>query len=217
MRREIPLIITAIVGFTYIIQFFVPHWPFNILEGLLTSWMLIIFAFAIWLGALNLLKVSLDKISKRSRDWPYAIITIAGFLMIAIPGFLFSGGRRFQDPGTAFDYIYQNVYSPLSSTMFAMLAFYVASASYRAFRARTKEATLLLLAAFFVMLGRVPIGDVLSSFLPEGFRMSQMADWIMNYPQTAGQRAIMIGIALGIVSTSLRLILGIERSHLGGE
>ncbi|MCP4632273.1 MAG: hypothetical protein GY855_05050 [candidate division Zixibacteria bacterium] len=217
MRREIPLIITGIVGFIYIIQFFVPHWPFNIMEELLTNWMLIIFAFAIWLGALNLMKVSLDKISKKSKDWPYAVVTILGFLLIAIPGFFFSGGRRFQDPGTTFDYIYQNIYTPLSATMFAMLAFYVASASYRAFRARTKEATLLLLAAFFVMLGRVPIGDMITWFVPEGYRLSNLADWVMNYPNMAGQRAIMIGIGLGIVSTSLRLILGIERSHLGGE
>jgi uncharacterized membrane protein YkvI len=166
MRREIPLIITGFVGFVYIVSFFIPHTPFNQMEGILTNWMLIIFAFAIWLGALNLLKVSLDKVSQKKRDWPYALVTIAGFFLIAIPGFLFSGGRRFQDPGTVFDYIYQNIYTPLSATMFAMLAFYVASASYRAFRARSKEATLLLLAAFFIMLGRVPIGDAISGFLP---------------------------------------------------
>jgi hypothetical protein len=53
-------------------------------------------------------------------------------------------------------------------------------------------------------------------WLPEGYRMSDIATWIMDFPQTAGQRAIMIGIALGLVSTSLRVILGIERSYLGG-
>jgi hypothetical protein len=77
----------------------------------------------------------------------------------------------------------------------------------------------LLLAAFIVMVGRTPFGDWMSSmlFMPEGWRISNLTNVIMNYLNVAGQRAIMIGIALGIVSTSLRIILGIERSYLGGE
>jgi len=90
-------------------------------------------------------------------------------------------------------------------------------ASFRAFRARSFQATLLLLAGFVVMLGSVPIGNVLFAWLPQGWQVSNIADWVRNYPQVAGQRAIQIGIALGIISTSLRLILGIERAHLGGE
>ena len=217
MRRRVPLLITALVGITFVVQFFVPHRPFSGMQGLFTDWVQVIAAFAIWLGALNLMKVSADSVYRKTRGWPYAAIIIACFLMTSVVGFFLSGGTRFQDPGTPFDWIYQNVYNPLSATMFAMLAFYVASASFRSFRARNPEATLLLLAAFFVMLGRVPVGDVLTGFLPEGYRLSNFADWIMNVPNKAGQRAIMIGIALGIVSTSLRLMLGIERSHLGGE
>ncbi|MBM3318995.1 MAG: hypothetical protein FJY75_14205 [Candidatus Eisenbacteria bacterium] len=217
MRRRVPLWITALVGVIFVVQFFVPHRPFSGLQGLLTDWGQVIVAFAIWLGALNLMKVSADSVHRREKGWPYATIIIACFVATVAVGLLFSGGPRFQDPGTPFDWIYQNVYNPLSATMFAMLAFYVASASFRAFRARNREATLLLLAAFLVMLGRVPVGDSLTAFLPEGYRLSNLADWVMNVPNKAGQRAIMIGIALGIVSTSLRLILGIERSHLGGE
>jgi hypothetical protein len=217
MKRRIPLLITAFVGITFVVQFFVPHRPFPALQGILTDWGQVIVAFAIWLGALNLMKVSAERVSRRGNGWPYATIVIGCFLATAIVGFFFSGGPAFQDSGTPFDWIYRNVYNPLSATMFAMLAFFVASASYRAFRARNPEATLLLLAGFLVMLGRVPIGDFLTGFLPEGYRLSNLADWIMNVPNKAGQRAIMVGIALGIVSTSLRLILGIERSHLGGE
>ena len=217
MKRRIPLLLTAFVGITYVVQFFVPHRPFSGLQDLLTDWVQIIAAFAIWLGALNLMKVSGDTVYRREKGWPFAGMIILCFLVTSVVGFFFSGGPRFQDPGTPFDWIYQNVYNPLSATMFAMLAFFVASNAYRAFRARNREATLLLLAGFLVMLGRVPVGDVLTGFLPEGYRLSNLADWIMNVPNKAGQRAIMIGIALGTVSTSLRLILGIEKSHLGGE
>lgn len=217
MKRRVPLLLTAFVGITYVVQFFVPHRPFSGMQDLLTDWVQIIAAFAIWLGALNLMKVSGDSVYKRDKGWPFAGVIIVCFIATSVVGFFFSGMARFQDPGTPFDWIYQNVYNPLSSTMFAMLAFYVASASYRAFRARNREATLLLVAGFLVMLGRVPVGDSLTRFLPEGYRLSNFSDWIMNVPNTAGQRAIMIGIALGTVSTSLRLILGIERSHLGGD
>ncbi len=189
------------------------------MADMFSDWFSIIAACAIWLGALNLLKISLNKIYKKDKDRFYAVVTIISFLLIVIAGFFFSGGRRFQEPGTSFDWLYINVYSPLSATMFAMLAFYVASASYRAFRARNAQATILLLAAFVVMIGRTPFSDWLSGvfFLPEGWQISNLSNIIMNFFNVAGQRAIMIGISLGLISTALRVILGIERTYLGGD
>lgn len=224
MRREIPLAITFIVGLAYVISYFIPHWPFDRFEAWFTDWFAIIAAFAIWLGAMNLMKISFVKIARRKSDWFLSVLIIVSFVTIVFFGF-YEGYQglntdppsSFRDQGTAFDWLYVYVYSALSSTMFALLAFFVASASYRAFRARNFEATLLLLAAFFVMLGRVPVGDLLTGWLPRDYQLSQWANWIMNVLNTAGQRAIMIGIALGLVSTSLRIILGLERSYLGGD
>ena len=217
MRREVPLIITATAGFIFIIQFFVPHPPFNRTQDMFNDWVNIIIGFAIVLGVLNLLRVNLNKMSKKTKGWPFALVTILGLVLYSIVGLAFSGGRSYQNPGTSFYWVYMNVFYPLNSTMFALLAFFVASASYRAFRARNKEATLLLIAATILMLGRVPLGEYLSGWMPEGYRLSSLSDWIMDFPQTAGQRAIMMGIALGIISTSLRIILGIERTYLGGD
>ena len=224
MKREIPIAITFIVGIVFALAYFIPRWPFNQFEGQFGDWFGIIAAFAIWLGALNLLKISAIKVFRKKSDYQYAILIIISFLVMVFFGFyegykgLFADPQfSYRDAGTGFNWLYEYVYSALSATMFALLAFFVASASYRAFRARNVEATLLLIAAFFVMLGRVPVGDLLTGWLPVGYTMSNWADWIMSVPNTAGQRAIMIGIALGLVSTSLRIILGLERTYLGGD
>ncbi len=213
MRREVPLVLTAIVGITMIIAHFLP--PLNSLKDLFEDWFFIIAAFAIILGILNLILVNGNNIYRKQKGWPFGVVVILGFLIMTIIGLGFSGGKSFQDPGTPFYYLYTNVYSPLSATMFALLAFFVASASYRAFRARNIEATMLLLAAFILMIGRVPIGYWFSDWL--GDALGKTADWIMDFPQTAGQRAIMIGIALGVVSSALRVILGLERTYTSGE
>ena len=222
MRREIPLIITSIAGLVFAISYFIPHWPFGDAETIFGDWISIVQSFAIWLGALNLLKVCLEKIYRKKEDALYAGVIIVSLVVTLIIGFYdgFAAGTEasYRDAGTNFDWVYRFIYTPLTSTMFAMLAFFVASASYRAFRARNFEATLLLIAGFFVMGGRVPLFDlVLKSFTDNQTPyFSQFAGWIMTYPLTAGMTAIMIGIALGIMSSSLRIILGIERSHVGG-
>jgi uncharacterized membrane protein len=217
MRREVPIAITAIVGIIFLISYFAPHFPLNILHNSAADIFNIIAAFSILLGVLNLIRVNGDKVYKKKRDWPFSIVLILGFLVMTIVGLGFSKGRNFMELGTNFRYLYDYVYNPLSATMFSILAFFIASASYRAFRARNLEATLLLVAGFVVMLGRVPIGYYLSSWLPANYHLGDAASWIMNVPQTAGQRAIMIGIALGVVSTSIRIILGLERTYLSGE
>lgn len=124
--------------------------------------------------------------------------------------------------GSAFWFAYQYAFQPLQQTIFAMLAFYVASAAFRAFRARNIESVLLLGTAFLILLGRTFVGTWMTSWLPdEGwpsfFQVPNLVVWVMQVFNTAGQRAIMIGIALGVASTSLKVLLGIDRSYLGSE
>jgi hypothetical protein len=114
----------------------------------------------------------------------------------------------------AFKWIYDRVLTPLTATMFALLAFFIASAAFRAFRARNLEATILLVSACIVMLAQVPVGEQLPFI---GEYLAQFKNWILNTPNAAAQRAIYIGAALGAISTGLRIVLGIERSHLGGD
>lgn len=113
--------------------------------------------------------------------------------------------------GRVFVWIYDHIFSPCNATMFALLAFFVASAAFRAFRARNLEAALLLVAAILMMLGRAPLGRAISDVFPD------LAQWILDVPSNGGRRAIMMGAAIGAISTGLRVILGLERSHLGSD
>jgi hypothetical protein len=223
MRREIPLGITIFVGFLAIISFFCPP-----IEGLgedFTLFFDIIAVFAFFLGGGNLVRIHANKLIKRKADWGFSIVTLLGFFVMLAAG-LFKIGNpggiaaSATAPGSLFSTLYTNLHLPLGSTMYALLAFYVASASYRAFRAKNLEATVLLVAAFIILLGSTPFGQMLTFWIPDGLdilEIPNLAVWIMSSPNLAGQRAIMIGIGLGVVSMSLRLILGIERTYLGED
>ncbi len=222
IRRTIPLIITFVVGMVLILSKLFP--ATQTLGEEFSIYFDIIACFAFILGGGNLVKIHGDKLYKRVPGWGYSLVCLIGFFATLFIGLFKVGNPQgiAGDPtesGSWFNVIYEFIFTPLAATMFSLLAFYVASASYRAFRAKNLEATVLLLAAFVILLGRTFIGVWLSFWTPpgEGFGIPQLAEWIMDYPNRAGQRAVMIGIALGIVSTSLKIILGVDRGYLGSD
>ncbi len=143
-----------------------------------------------------------------------------GELFIASQQVKYSWSGNYSAQGTPFWWIYEYALQPLMTTTFALLAFYVASAAYRAFRAKNLEAALLLGTAFLILIGRTSAGPALTSWLPPALSFLQMDNlmvYIMSIFNTAGNRAIMIGIALGTIATSLRVLLGVDRSYLGSS
>jgi hypothetical protein len=206
LRKEVPLLITAIFGSFMVIDYFVPHPTVSWFGETLQQWAIIVVAFSYVLGVANIARINGQKLSKRSKDWPYALPLLFGLGLMMSVGILGGVGER-----TLFNDLYIYVYTPMSGTMFALLAFFIASAAFRAFRVRTLEAGLLAVAAIIVMLGRVPVGAEIWDKIPN------ISDWINNVPQMAAKRAILIGAALGAISTGLKVIIGLERNYLGGE
>lgn len=222
-KRTIPLIITFVMGLVGMsIMFFQVH-PFPLIEEHLTKWIMIITAFSIFLGMASLLKVNLMKIQKGHRDGFFSLVLLVAFLATASLGIL--GGVTADETVNSPDhvakwndifknkcyYIFTHMIKPMQSTMFSLLAFFVASAAYRAFRVKNFEATVLLAAAFLVMLGRVPIGAAIWSGFPA------VSGWIMDHINMPGSRAITFGTAIGTIAVSLKIMLGIERGYMGGE
>ena len=206
MKRQIPLIIVFTCGVFMVIQFFVPHEKSEYLyEFVALDWPPIIGVFAMMLGVISLTRVSVTKIKRRSDGWRYSIITLIGLFFMSATGIL---GHYYPPSTDIFDWQFNNFMIPISATMFSLLAFYIASAAYRAFRARSVLATILLVAAMIVMIRFFPLGPLTGV-------VGATSDWILNVPNLAAKRAIIIGVGLGIVTTAMKVILGIERSYLG--
>lgn len=136
----------------------------------------------------------------------YSAVLLLCLIVMGGSGILFGIGTD-----TLFDILFNSVQAPMMTTMFSVLAFFIASAAYRAFRARSVSSAILLITAVIVMLGRIPMGQLIYNGLPD------WANWIMIVPSVAVQRGIIIGAALGAASMALRVILGIERTYLGGS
>jgi hypothetical protein len=237
VKRTIPVLICGLGGLALAVAYFIPYtqnWGETV-----AIWFDVLASIAFVLGGANLLRMHLQHVSDRRAGWGYSAIVIASFLITLVvglgkvgvnpaaqfPTYAWSGAYR--QTGGAFWFLYQYAFQPLTATMFALLAFYIASAAFRAFRAKNLEAILLLGTAFIILLGRTFAGVALTGWIDPanwsgfryltGLRIENLTVYIMTVFNTAGNRAIMIGIALGIVSTSLRILLGMDRSYLGKD
>ncbi len=209
MKRQIPLIIVLVLGIFFFVQFFIPSQVSTKIYQTTLQWEIVVSALAIVLAVGSLVNHHLIKIRRRKQGWWNSYVTLAALVVMALLGIL---GRTAGIPWMSklFRTLFINVQAPMDSAMFAILAFYMASASYRAFRARSTEALLLLASGFIVMLGVIPFGAYLWDKIPV------ISEWIMMVPNMAAKRGIMFGVGLGMTATSLKIVLGIERSWLGG-
>lgn len=209
MRRNIPLTICLVMGIAMMVQFFLPHPASRGFLETVNSWVRLVSGFALVLGAGSLIIHHMTKIQRRVGGWVYSIVTLVALAATAAIGWA-AGPTMMDNKSALINVIYDHIQVPLGASMFAVLAFYIASASYRAFRARNREATILLVAAFLVMLGSVPLGAVIWDGFPKWSR------YLLEVPNMAAKRGITFGVALGTIATSLKIILGIERGWLGG-
>lgn len=202
-RREVPLIITFLMAMVAFIPTVFNLTEYNV-RATVDEWFLVMESVMLLLGMINLTRIHGSNVRRRRTHWVASVV-----LLLAMYGYILLGIYE-TTQGEHFSWIYTNILEPVNRTMFSLLAFYIASAAYRAFRIRSREAAVLLVAGIIVMLTKAPIGAVIWSKLPS------IGNWIMDIPNAAAVRAIGLGAGLGGYAAYIRILLGLERSHLGG-
>jgi hypothetical protein len=205
MKRTIPIVIAFLVGMGLMLDNFITFAPLNTAAVSVRSWLVIIALFSIMVAALNLLLVHIPRIQRRQGAWIQSSVLITFMLLTIITG-VFMGTKN-----AVYSTFYDGILTPGSTTVNSLLAFFIASAAVRTFRARSLESSLLLLTAILLMLSNVTIGNAISSFIPV------MGKWVTNVPNATAQRGLIITSSLAFVTINLRNILGLSTQWLGGK
>jgi hypothetical protein len=238
-KRRLTVALTFLAGSYYVLEYFLPagfgqpHGSSgNLLSPLslpLGDALMVVGGFTLGLGIFNLAHVHWTAIRRGRPGWGNSLVFFVAFIAMAVAGFWHDGAGAPRWVVKAYSLLFRGLWQNLDAAMFSLLAFYIASAAYRAFRIRSGEALVLMATALILMLGQVPIGMALTSWIPEGgrlpffgtpyslFRIENFSRWLLMRVNNPVQRAIEFGVGLGGLAMGLRVWLSLERGTYFGQ
>ncbi len=188
------------------------------------------------LGIYSLTSIHLKRVVKKQKDSAFSIVLLLAMVAMIVVGYWDYILKEFNDPDKlltkaenwgsvnyAYDLLFDGLIQQMDAAMFSMIAFFILSAAYRAFRVRSVEATVMMASAIILMLSLMGAVDFLWSgwidnvtrenpahFL-NNFRLDVFAGWIKSNLQIPSIRALDFGVGLGALAMGLRIWLGLER------
>jgi len=204
-RRDIPLAITFIVGVIAVLDYYTTLESVTNTFTVIKNWGVVLQAFALGLGAVNLFRVHGKRVSERTgEDWMFSAWLLLMLVLFVVVGL----GTGQYDASTQYSWIYNALYMPLGSTMYSSLAFYMAYGAYKVLRARNFEAALLFITAVLVIIGNTP-------FFPATYPgFFHMREWIFGPIVSGAYRGIRIGVGIGAVVLGVKTLVGLETGSL---
>ncbi len=203
ITRILSTVVAMTAGLLVLADFFLNSDPVNALSLYLIRTASVVAAFVLILGMVNVIHVHAGKVFNQEKGWGYSLVLLAALVFTIGIGLLTGGPASLQ-----MQQIFNTIVFPLEATLFSLLAFFIFTAAFRAFRVKNFETGLFVVFAILVLLGQVPVGARLWDQLPV------IRDWVLDVPALAGARGILLGVVLGTTATGLRVLLGIDRPYV---
>jgi len=207
VKKILPItnaIIAIVSGVFVLLGYFIPS-GFRGIQSVLIGWAILLAAFALLLGIVNLITVHWKKIGTEGQDSTYSIVLLISLVLtIFIVGI--SGPT-----GSWSLWVFNTFQVPVEVSLLAILAFVLVYAATRLLTRRPKWYTILfLVTVLVVLLGSVPL-FLIGELTP----LSTLRSWLSQVPAVAGARGLLLGVALGTVATGLRILMGVDRPYGG--
>ncbi|MGC9333669.1 MAG: hypothetical protein ACP5JJ_05940 [Anaerolineae bacterium] len=205
LKRIVPTAIAIAVGILVLVAVFGSIPLVDAVGAYLIDTAVIVAAFALFLGLLNVLRVHARKIREGGANSLYSFVLLLTLLVVLALGLPPVSNQPSGPSQPAVQWIFQNIQLPVQAALSALLVFFMLTAGYRLVSHRSLESGVMLLVTLLVLLGQVAAGLVPA--------LVGVKDWILDVPALAGVRGILLGVALGAVLTGIRLLLGVERPY----
>ena len=240
MRKKLIVAVTFLGGIYFFLEFLIPRiieWPglsgalrpvlggkictdeglfFGAYHEDISTAAILVSVMAFGLGLVNILRLHGSRLAKLREGWINSAALIAGMVGTMIAGF-WAWGQPEAVPAKFYGNIImgtKGLFAGLSSSMFSLLAFYVATAAYRAFRIKSGEAALLMLSALLVMMGQIPHGVALFDFFMHMVKpdvsITDIRRWILMRLNVGAFRGIALGFGVAGLSMAMRMWLSME-------
>lgn len=201
--RIVALVLAVLTGLIVLVGYYIP--ALAPVQGILLNWAIILASAAALVGVLNLILVHGTKITQREKGTAYsAILLICLFATLLFGLVLGPDHLNMRRLVTA-------IIIPAEASFMALLAVTLLYASIRLLRRRANLMSILFIATALLMLiatTTLPFGEI-------GVLNNWVRPWFQHVPALGGARGILIGVALGTLTTGLRVLFGVDRPYGG--
>lgn len=171
---------------------------------ILLEWATILAAVAVLVGIANLFTVHWGKMTSGKRSGIYSGISIVSLVLtLGIVGW-------FGLTNIYSLWIFNYIQLPVEGSLMALLAIILVLAGIRLLRRKSNMLSIVFIVTAMVIL--LATGPLFGISVPG---LAELRAWIAQVPAMAGARGLLLGIALGIVATGLRILMGSDRPYGG--
>jgi hypothetical protein len=201
--RTVALVLAVLTGVIILVGYFIP--ALAPVQSILLNWAIILAGAATVVGVFNLILVHANKITQREKGSVYSAILLICMFATFVFGLVLGPAH------SAMRLLVDAIILPVEASLMALLAVTLLYASIRLLRRRANIMSIVFLATALLMLmasATLPFGEIgaLNNFL---------RPWIQHVLALGGTRGILLGVALGTLTTGLRVLFGADRPYGG--
>ncbi len=204
IKRGLPIFLAVFIGLLTLVGLVLPLPQLN---TLLLSWTAFLLSVALLVGVLNLFFVHTRRLL-RQRNL-YSGILMGS--MLAVFGLAVTDALSITSGGV--NTVFNQIQFPLEAALASLMSFFLLMSGFQLLkRQRNGWSWLFILTAILLLTINILVSLAL---IPEPIRQigNQISRLLHDVVATAGMRGLLIGIALGTVMLSIRLLLGMERPY----